>query len=216
MNSFVSATFWAVYPTPHRDEAASRLAGREIQELPLELNTQIDARGASYPIAGEFATEFQPVVDAFVENFVLEDEVGAACSVMLDGRTVVDVWGGWRNSDMTVAWDEPTTVCMMSVAKGITAICFNMLIDGGFSRKACFWDFSRHLDRLDAILITRLSDENTSGMSALLNRKTMSTLYPQIGHVFSNFPSSKTGKKEDGKDDLDDVVLDKIIHQMFD
>ena len=32
---------------------------------------------------------------------------------------------------------------------------FNMLIDGGFSRKACFWDFSRHLDRLDAILITR-------------------------------------------------------------
>ena len=32
---------------------------------------------------------------------------------------------------------------------------FNMLVDGGFSRKACFWDFSRHLDRLDAILITR-------------------------------------------------------------
>jgi len=38
---------------------------------------------------------------------------------------------------------------------------FNMLIDGGFSRKACFWDFTRHLDRLDAILITRLNDENT-------------------------------------------------------
>ena len=28
-------------------------------------------------------------------------------------------------------WDAPTTVCMMSVAKGITAICFNMLIDRG-------------------------------------------------------------------------------------
>ena len=32
---------------------------------------------------------------------------------------------------------------------------FNMLVDGGVSSKACFWDFSRHLDRLDAILITR-------------------------------------------------------------
>ena len=24
---------------------------------------------------------------------------------------------------------------------------FNLLVDGGFSRRACFWDFSRHLDR---------------------------------------------------------------------
>ena len=58
---------------------------------------------------------------------------------------------------------------------------FNLLVDGGFSRKACFWDFSRHLDRLDAILITRISDDNAGGMSALLKRKTMSAVYPQIG-----------------------------------
>ena len=58
---------------------------------------------------------------------------------------------------------------------------FNLLVDGGFSRKACFWDFSRHLDRLDAILITRISDDNAGGMSALLKRKTLSGTYPQIG-----------------------------------
>ena len=45
---------------------------------------------------------------------------------------------------------------------------FNLLVDGGFSKKATFWDFSRHLDRLDAILITRISDDNAGGMSALL------------------------------------------------
>lgn len=67
---------------------------------------------------------------------------------------------------------------------------FNLLVDGGFSRKACFWDFSRHLDRLDAILITRISDDNAGGMSALLQRKTMSATYPQIGHVFANLPHS--------------------------
>jgi CubicO group peptidase (beta-lactamase class C family) len=96
-----------------------------------ELDTLIDARAARYPLAGRYAPEFQPVVDAFIENFRVEDEVGAACSIMLGGRTVVDLWGGWRDRAMRTAWDAPTTVCMMSVAKGVTAICFNMLIDRG-------------------------------------------------------------------------------------
>ena len=97
----------------------------------MDLSTQIEARGATYRLAGTYAPEYRAVVDAFIENFRVEDEVGAACSIVLDGRTVVDVWGGWRDRAMQVPWDAPTTVCMMSVAKGITAICFNMLIDRG-------------------------------------------------------------------------------------
>ena len=68
---------------------------------------------------------------------------------------------------------------------------FNLLVDGGFSRKACFWDFSRHLDRLDAILITRISDDNAGGMSALLKRKTLSGTYPQIGTFFREIHFTK-------------------------
>lgn len=97
----------------------------------MELDRELRARDASYQLAGNYAPEFRPVVNAFVENFEVEDEVGAACSIMLNGQTVVDIYGGWRNGDMSVPWDAPTTVCMMSVAKGITAICFNMLIDRG-------------------------------------------------------------------------------------
>jgi CubicO group peptidase (beta-lactamase class C family) len=97
----------------------------------VELDTRIDTRGARFAFAGTLAAEFRPVAEAFVENFRVEDEVGAACSVMLDGETVVDIWGGWRDGAMTRPWDAPTTVCMMSVAKGVTAICFNMLIDRG-------------------------------------------------------------------------------------
>jgi CubicO group peptidase (beta-lactamase class C family) len=97
----------------------------------VEFSTEIEARGATYPLAGSYEPEFRGVVDAFIENFAVEDEVGAGCSILLDGKTVVDIYGGWRNSAMTVPWDAPTTVCMMSVAKGITAICFNMLIDRG-------------------------------------------------------------------------------------
>ena len=97
----------------------------------MNLSTQIEARGATYRFGGSYAPEYRAVAEAFIDNFKIEDEVGAACSVVLGGRTVVDVWGGWRDGAMKQPWDAATTVCMMSVAKGITAICFNMLIDRG-------------------------------------------------------------------------------------
>jgi CubicO group peptidase (beta-lactamase class C family) len=97
----------------------------------MDLSTELEARGAVFRLAGTYAPEYRAVVDAFIENFKVEDEIGAACSIVLDGRTVVDIWGGWRDGARTEPWDAPTTVCMMSVAKGITAICFNMLIDRG-------------------------------------------------------------------------------------
>jgi CubicO group peptidase (beta-lactamase class C family) len=89
------------------------------------------ARGNEYPIVGQYDSEFQAVVDAFIENFKVEDEIGAACSIVQNGKTVVDIWGGWCNGEMNNPWVDSTTVCMMSVAKGITAICFNMLMDRG-------------------------------------------------------------------------------------
>lgn len=97
----------------------------------MELHEQLQARDNTYTLQGTYEPKYRPVVDAFIENFKAEDEVGAAVSVMLQGKTVVDLYGGWRNSAMDVPWDAPTTVCMMSVAKGVTAICFNMLIDRG-------------------------------------------------------------------------------------
>ena len=99
--------------------------------MAVELRSQIEARGSTYRFGGMYAPEYQGVADAFIENFRVEDEIGAACSIMVDGRTVVDIWGGWRDGAKKTAWDAPTTVSMMSVAKGVTAICFNMLIDRG-------------------------------------------------------------------------------------
>jgi CubicO group peptidase (beta-lactamase class C family) len=99
--------------------------------MPVELRSQIEARGSTYRFGGMYAPEYQGVADAFIENFRVEDEIGAACSIMVAGRTVVDIWGGWRDGAKKTTWDAPTTVCMMSVAKGVTAICFNMLIDRG-------------------------------------------------------------------------------------
>lgn len=97
----------------------------------MQFHDKMIARDAEFSLHGHYEPEYQAVVEAFCENFRSEDEVGAAVAIMRDGKLVVDLWGGWRDAALTVHWDAPTTVCMMSVAKGITAICFNMLIDRG-------------------------------------------------------------------------------------
>ncbi|WP_404712124.1 serine hydrolase domain-containing protein [Sphingomonas sp. MMS24-J13] len=96
-----------------------------------QLNEEVEARGSHFPVRGSYEAAFRPVVDAFKENFVHEDETGAACSVVIDGKTVVDIWGGYRDGARTDPWDAASTVCMMSVAKGVTGICFNMAVDRG-------------------------------------------------------------------------------------
>ncbi|GAB6028543.1 hypothetical protein CHUAL_002690 [Chamberlinius hualienensis] len=82
---------------------------------------------------------------------------------------------------------------------------FNMLIDGGFNRKACFWDFARHLDRVDAVLVTRLNNSNVNGVSAFFKRKAMGQVYPQIGHVFCNIVDRK--HSPDGDKDTDSLLI---------
>lgn len=97
----------------------------------IDVGETIEARGASFTLGGKIDPRFAPVLEAFRENFRVEEELGAGCSVVLGGETVVDLWGGWARADHSQAWDEHSTVCMMSVAKGVTGICFNMAIDRG-------------------------------------------------------------------------------------
>jgi len=97
----------------------------------LLLNETLDAGERSVPLNGGYDQKFAGVVEAFRENYRKEDEVGSAVSVVVDGRTVVDIWGGWKESQRRHEWQRNTIVCMMSVAKGITGIAFNMLVDRG-------------------------------------------------------------------------------------
>lgn len=92
---------------------------------------RVEIGGRELPLDGWYDERFAPVADAFVENYRVEDELGSAVAVVVDGRTVVDLWGGWADEARTRPWRRDTLVCMMSVAKGITAIAFNMLVDRG-------------------------------------------------------------------------------------
>src|SRR5689334_11873841 len=80
---------------------------------------------------GEFQPAFGPVVDAFKANFDEGIEVGASCCVYVDGRPVVDLWGGFMDEAKTRPWERDTVVNLMSIAKGVASLCIHKLVEQG-------------------------------------------------------------------------------------
>lgn len=71
------------------------------------------------------------VADVFRANFENPGEVGAACSVYVDGRPVVDLWDGLADREHNRPWTEDTVVQVASTTKGATAICAHLLAQRG-------------------------------------------------------------------------------------
>ena len=82
-------------------------------------------------VSGHCEERFAGVADAFAENFRSRGEAGAAVAVTLNGQPVIDLRGGFADSARTRPWAEDTLVCMMSVAKAVTALCAAMAVDRG-------------------------------------------------------------------------------------
>ncbi|XP_069137403.1 microtubule-associated protein futsch-like isoform X2 [Argopecten irradians] len=102
-----------------------------------------------------------------------------------------------RTSDVVgnIRFSKPT-LYIFPACEGDSAMFgisgFNLLVNGGYSRKSCFWDFARHLDRIDAVLMTHLGADNIFGISSVLKRKSMETIHPDIGFMYLN-ASDKAG-----------------------
>jgi CubicO group peptidase (beta-lactamase class C family) len=71
------------------------------------------------------------VRDAFAANFAERGEVGAAVCVIVDGRTVVDLVGGWADDQGRRAWQPDTMVNYYSVGKAFVALLALQLVDAG-------------------------------------------------------------------------------------
>lgn len=82
-------------------------------------------------VQGACAPRFERLRAAFERNFTEDGEVGAAVAVMLDGEMVVDLWGGHCDAARRRVWERDTIVCMMSVAKAVSALCVHRLVDAG-------------------------------------------------------------------------------------
>lgn len=74
---------------------------------------------------------FSAVADAFAANFAQHDELGAAVVVYVEGRKVVDLWGGIADQRRGRPWAADTPAIVFSVTKGVLAICAYRLVGQG-------------------------------------------------------------------------------------
>jgi CubicO group peptidase (beta-lactamase class C family) len=82
-------------------------------------------------IAGTCDERFAAVAAAFRENFSKRSELGAGVAVIVEGRTVVELWGGWADTDRSRPWRQDTVVNVFSVGKALAAVCVLMLVSRG-------------------------------------------------------------------------------------
>ena len=81
-------------------------------------------------VSGTCDARFAPVRDALAEQLAKE-ELGASIVLDVDGETVVDIWGGWRDTERRTPWAEDTITNVWSTTKTVTNLAALMLIDRG-------------------------------------------------------------------------------------
>lgn len=77
------------------------------------------------------AAGFEPVADAFLENFADGLELGAGFAAFQDGACIVDIQAGFADRKSTEPWTDRTLVPVYSVSKGISALVIAMLVEQG-------------------------------------------------------------------------------------
>lgn len=82
-------------------------------------------------IEGHVDPGYGAVLDTFIENFAVRQEVGAATAVYVDGRPVVDLWGGIADRRTGRRWGSDTAAVIFSCSKGLLAILVYRLVDQG-------------------------------------------------------------------------------------
>lgn len=96
-----------------------------------------------FSINGHCELGFEEVEDVFRENFERRGEIGAAFNVKYNGKTVVDLWGGFRDKNRTKIWEKDTMVIVFSTTKGISSLAFSLLHSWGLldydEKVATYW-----------------------------------------------------------------------------
>src|SRR4051795_12654316 len=81
-------------------------------------------------VHGSCDDRFSGVREALERNLDTE-ELGASIAVDLEGGTVVDIWGGYRDEGRTTPWTRDTIVNVWSTTKTITALAVLPLAEQG-------------------------------------------------------------------------------------
>ncbi|MCU0486420.1 MAG: beta-lactamase family protein [Anaerolineales bacterium] len=144
-------------------------------------------------MAGEFKIDgtcderFQPVADAFQQNFAAGKEVGASLAVIYEGKIMLDLWGGHVDAERTRPWQRDTLAVVFSTTKMVTALCVLHLADRGLidldAPVAKYWpEFTSH--GKDGILVRHVLS-HTAGLPGFTPRVTLADIldWEKIIHI---------------------------------
>jgi CubicO group peptidase (beta-lactamase class C family) len=81
-------------------------------------------------VEGVVEPRFAGVLNAFARNLA-ERDVGASFAVFIEGRPVVDIWGGYLDETRTRKWERDTLVNVFSSTKTMSFLCALKLADRG-------------------------------------------------------------------------------------
>src|SRR5437870_1282413 len=89
------------------------------------------SRAADPELHGVVDDGYGPIADTFRTNFRERGDVGAACTVFVGGRLVVDLWAGIADRRKGRPWDEDTAAVIFSCSKGLVALLVYRLVERG-------------------------------------------------------------------------------------
>lgn len=84
---------------------------------------------SSRAVDGDVDRGYEPVREVFVRGIREFPVGGASFAAYVDGRLVVDIWGGMAAPGRP--WDHDTLGVMMSATKGLVGLCAQILFDRG-------------------------------------------------------------------------------------
>jgi CubicO group peptidase (beta-lactamase class C family) len=82
-------------------------------------------------VHGTCDPRFDAVRDILAGQLDTGADLGASVAVYLHGEPVVDIWGGWADSDKTRRWERDTITNVWSTTKTMTFLVALMLADRG-------------------------------------------------------------------------------------
>lgn len=95
------------------------------------MSTSFTASVDTGTLSGSYDPRFASVAGEFEKNYRERGEIGASVCVMIDGETVVDLWGGTARTETGAAWDSDTLSVVWSSTKGAVSLCTHLLASRG-------------------------------------------------------------------------------------
>lgn len=86
---------------------------------------------------------FNSVRDLLQQRIVSGDEIGASLCINVDGKNVLDLWGGYADEAHTRPWEKDTLSVIWLCSKVVTTLAANILADRGLldvnEKVATYW-----------------------------------------------------------------------------